>query len=1071
MIERIGKYQVIAELGRGGMGRVYRAHDPSVDRDVAIKVLTSEGDPDLLGRFRSEAGTTGKLNHKNIVTVHGYGEQDDMPYLVMELLQGEDLARVIREQKPLTLLEKVRIMYQVAEGLSYAHQNSVIHRDIKPANIMLLPDGTVKIMDFGIARVTSRNSTRRTQKGFLLGTISYMAPEQFRLGLDADQLVDIFAYGDVFYELITGVHPFHAEDPGTVMYRITAMDPKPVRELAPDCPESLSYIIHQLLAKDRELRYQSLRDALLDIEPTLFELRQHRATEILAEVQPMVQGGQLEAALIKVKEALELDPMSREARQLRDRLQQDLHRQAVRVKLAGLLEEGDSMVAQRRFGEALQVFENALRLEKSDTVQARLDLARRELEKTQRAARLYADARREVLQGNFTSAFAIVNSAVELDPFNTEAAQFSKRLSVEIEERERERRIDAAVQFSARQVEAGEFAQALDALDGLIAEVGQAPPLLDARRDVLAARSEAERRERRRRLNGTLDTIRRAIDSGDLAAARGGVELLYSDFGDVREAVQQAEELGQEVARRQHDSDVAMIEQEARELARQNRFSEARGNTEAMLARYPNDPRLLRVLEALARVQASKERADAIARANEEIESFERGGRLEEALESARNALNQFRDHAPFRDTAARLDEAVRQKRRAAAIADAVERGTALAETDPAAGVSLLRAAISKLGRDDELQVALAMVEAALERKREQEFIQELLTRSATLRASGEWRKALDEVERGLGRYPDRIELKATASEIRAELYRRARAEKLQDTIIAIEKAMRARDWRKSEALLKTARQEFHGETRLDELQADLQRRQHSEAVAAIENAVRQSFSRDDLAGAERQLNSAPAGLKSDRMWESLNVELDRRKTYLRALKQAETLDSQERFAEAEQVLGQAAGIPIADPRAEELLRSVKQRRARAEALERERLERERRDAEAREKARLEAEARERERLERERQERERKEAEAREKARLESEARERERLERERLERERKQAEAREKARLEAEARERERLERERLERERLERERREAEAQEKARLEAEAREKERLERERQERDRKSVV
>src|SRR5438874_1179298 len=161
MIKSIGEFEVKSELGRGGMGRVYRAHDPRVDRDVAIKVLTTEGDTDLLGRFRSEAGTTAKLRHQNIVTVYAYGEQDGMPYLVMELLEGRDLKRVIQERQQLSLLQKVRIMHQVADGLCYAHQNNVIHRDIKPANIMLLPDGSVKIMDFGIARVTGRDSTRR----------------------------------------------------------------------------------------------------------------------------------------------------------------------------------------------------------------------------------------------------------------------------------------------------------------------------------------------------------------------------------------------------------------------------------------------------------------------------------------------------------------------------------------------------------------------------------------------------------------------------------------------------------------------------------------------------------------------------------------------------------------------------------------------------------------------------------------------------------------------------------------------------------------------------------------------
>jgi serine/threonine-protein kinase len=177
MIERIGKYEIQAELGRGGFGRVYRAHDPGVNRLVAIKVLTSEGDPDLLGRFRAEAGTTGNLIHKNIVTVYDYGEHNGMPYLVMELLEGQNFYQIIHTGKPFSLLEKVGMMSQVAEGLHAAHLRGVVHRDVKPSNIMLLPDGNVKIMDFGIARVMGQSTTRRTRKGDLLGTILYMAPE------------------------------------------------------------------------------------------------------------------------------------------------------------------------------------------------------------------------------------------------------------------------------------------------------------------------------------------------------------------------------------------------------------------------------------------------------------------------------------------------------------------------------------------------------------------------------------------------------------------------------------------------------------------------------------------------------------------------------------------------------------------------------------------------------------------------------------------------------------------------------------------------------------------------------
>src|SRR6516225_2073153 len=176
MGDYIGKYEIEAIIGEGAFGRVYRAHDPTVNRPVAIKVLTGEG-KELISRFRMEASAAGNLRHKNIVTIYEFGEHKGRPFIAMELLEGEDLSQVIARQESLTLLEKIRIMSQAAEGLHCAHSNGVLHRDVKPANIKLLADGTVKILDFGIARVTrDRDATRLTQKGDLLGTILYMAP-------------------------------------------------------------------------------------------------------------------------------------------------------------------------------------------------------------------------------------------------------------------------------------------------------------------------------------------------------------------------------------------------------------------------------------------------------------------------------------------------------------------------------------------------------------------------------------------------------------------------------------------------------------------------------------------------------------------------------------------------------------------------------------------------------------------------------------------------------------------------------------------------------------------------------
>ena len=178
----------------------------------------------------------------------------------------------------------MNIMDQVADGLDCAHSNGVVHRDVKPANIRLLPDGTVKILDFGIARVSREKGTRLTQQGDLIGTILYVSPEQFG-GADADALCDIFAYGVTYYEFLTGKHPFGSSDPRSVMFKITMEDPPPLRGLLPECPEFLEQILNRALHKDRELRYQSLRDLRLDTEPLIIELKQERARELVAEAQ------------------------------------------------------------------------------------------------------------------------------------------------------------------------------------------------------------------------------------------------------------------------------------------------------------------------------------------------------------------------------------------------------------------------------------------------------------------------------------------------------------------------------------------------------------------------------------------------------------------------------------------------------------------------------------------------------------------------------------------------------------------------------------------------------------------
>ena len=266
----LGRYEIIKELGRGAMGTVYLGKDPKIHREVAIKTLRYEEiDEDQLAetkkRFFREAEAAGKLSHPNIVTIFDVGEDYEIAYMAMELLDGVDLTKYCQKSALLPAHETVRIISAVAQALDYAHSNDVVHRDIKPANIMILKTGDVKVADFGIARVVTAS---RTQTGVVLGTPSYMSPEQIA-GQKVDGRSDFFSLGVVLYELLTGEKPFKGDSIATLMFNITMSPPSALAEINPDVPPSFVSIIEKALAKDRELRYQSGKEMAKDLAECL----------------------------------------------------------------------------------------------------------------------------------------------------------------------------------------------------------------------------------------------------------------------------------------------------------------------------------------------------------------------------------------------------------------------------------------------------------------------------------------------------------------------------------------------------------------------------------------------------------------------------------------------------------------------------------------------------------------------------------------------------------------------------------------------------------------------------------
>ena len=277
-LTKAGRYEISSELGRGAMGVVYRASDPVIGRTVAVKTLqlSAEGSgltrEELLARFQTEARAAGLLTHPNIVVIFDAGAEDDVFFITMELVEGKSLQSLLDSGQMFPLPRVLRIMEQACSALQFAHERNIVHRDIKPANLMLTPDDTVKVTDFGTAKILQFGTVQQT--AHVMGTPSYMSPEQVK-GKIVDGRSDIFALGVVLYEMVTGEKPFPGQNITTVIYKIVNEEPVQPRDIDPSVHPGLNAVIMKALAKEPEARYQSCRELFED-------LRNYRSVSIAA---------------------------------------------------------------------------------------------------------------------------------------------------------------------------------------------------------------------------------------------------------------------------------------------------------------------------------------------------------------------------------------------------------------------------------------------------------------------------------------------------------------------------------------------------------------------------------------------------------------------------------------------------------------------------------------------------------------------------------------------------------------------------------------------------------------------
>jgi serine/threonine protein kinase len=279
---RLGSYEVLAPIGSGGMGEVYQAHDTNLGRNVAIKVLpeTFAHDPERLSRFQREAKMLASLNHHNIATIHGLEHSNGTHYLVMELVSGETLADRIKRDGAVPIEEALKIGIQIAEALEAAHEKSIIHRDLKPANVKVTPEGKVKVLDFGLAKAFAGDSgldlsngptltAMGTEEGKILGTPAYMSPEQAR-GKPVDKRADIWAFGCVLYELLSGRSPFRGETVTDTIAAVLEREPD-WQALPTPTPAKIRDLLRRCLQKDKSLRLRDAGDARIEIQEALTE--------------------------------------------------------------------------------------------------------------------------------------------------------------------------------------------------------------------------------------------------------------------------------------------------------------------------------------------------------------------------------------------------------------------------------------------------------------------------------------------------------------------------------------------------------------------------------------------------------------------------------------------------------------------------------------------------------------------------------------------------------------------------------------------------------------------------------
>lgn len=837
---RIGKYEVEAEIGSssGGRVRVFRALDRGTGRPVTLKLLADVTDKRRGDRFRWEVACVAKLRHPNVVAVYELGEHVGLPFAAIEHLGDHDLSATIRSQQQLTLLQKLLTLSQVVDGVRAVHRCGLAYLGLRPSAIALDSDGSATIHEFGVVRLTGgeRDDVGR-----------YAAPEEFTTGFVADSLCDVFAFGVVCYEFLTGSHPFRGDGASETMISILHREPSSLRDLVPECPEALERLVHRSLEKRRELRYQNFDDIRDETALIVQEVKRSQANTLWTDSGRMVGEPESDKPQRVTREPLQFpsdhdngQPMGTELRGL-------LQTRTSRSRIEGLWRRADEEAAARRFSRAVEILRSALQLDAdSPETRDRLDRMTEQLEQVQRAAQLVVEAQSLLDNQSFNQAHVKVLEALERDSQSAEANQLLTVITGAIERRDREAKVEKELEKAKSLLLLESFEPALAILAALRAESPE-PWLIDQ----WIAHVQAQQRESHRQ------------------------------------------------------SRVQDVARETESLLAQQRYSDAAALLDAADREFP-DAWLLADLRV--RTREALENAETISKVLAQSVQLRQDEQFQEAIEVLDAALRTYPAETALVTARRELEAQQQNSKQGTAVRQALDEVQWLLDQDrPDLAVRFLRERSAAAANDPRLASRLDDIEKSLPEWEQRRFLHVIqdycLSRVAALEQLEQWPVALTVLDEALVACPASGEMMEAAERLRRRLQDQERRKKVARRVEAIEQKIAAKAWTDALSLIESAHRDFPGEPQLEALTEKVQQARRRADLDTTVSEVRLHLTEGETDQADQVLRKAMKSRTSEPTLLALQDELSASKKYRDEWRKAQVLVGRRHFAEAEQML------------------------------------------------------------------------------------------------------------------------------------------------------------------------